>query len=136
MRFGNAFIPIGAAWSSPFTRWQGALSELSSIDLATQVTVRAMADRELDPSVITSIALGMTVPQREAFYGTPTLAHRIGAATLSGPLIAQACATSAAVLAHAAHLVEVSSDRSSSWPSQLTARATGRTWSTRAHRGA
>ena len=110
MRVEGAFIPIGAVWSSPFTRWQGALAEVSSIDLATRVTARAMADRQLDPSMITGIALGMTVPQPEAFYATPTLAHRIGASTVSGPLIAQACATSVAVLAHAAQLVQNSSD--------------------------
>ena len=27
MRFENAYIPLDAAWSSPFVRWQGPAAE-------------------------------------------------------------------------------------------------------------
>ena len=28
MRYANACIPLGYAWSSPFARWQGPLADL------------------------------------------------------------------------------------------------------------
>mgnify|MGYP002717004024 CR=1 FL=1 len=34
MRFERAYVPVGFAWSSPFARWQGVLSEVNSLDLA------------------------------------------------------------------------------------------------------
>lgn len=34
MRYENAAIPAGLAWSSPFTRCQGSLAEVSSLDPA------------------------------------------------------------------------------------------------------
>ena len=45
--------------------------------------------------------LGLTVPQKESFYGAPTLAARLGFPGVSGPMISQACATSVAAI-HAA----------------------------------
>ncbi|ABG04799.1 hypothetical protein Rxyl_1844 [Rubrobacter xylanophilus DSM 9941] len=45
MKFEKAYIPAGFAWSSPFARWQGALSEVSSLDLAVDVT-RAAFERQ------------------------------------------------------------------------------------------
>src|ERR1041384_3909046 len=47
------------------------------------------------------LVLGLTVPQKESFYGAPTLAARLGLDAVSGPLIMQACATSVAAI-HAA----------------------------------
>src|SRR5581483_9006796 len=70
------------------------------------------------------LVLGWTIPQPEAFYGAPTLAVRIGADGLTGPMISQACATGVASLAAAAgqvtagagtHLV-VTTDRTSNGP--------------------
>ncbi|MCT9870417.1 thiolase family protein [Paenarthrobacter aurescens] len=136
MRFERAFIPLGAAWSTPFSRWQGSLASLSSLDVAADVTRRALADRGVDPASLTNIALGMTIPQPEAFYATPSLAYRIGAPTLGGPMIAQACATSAAVLSHAAQTVEgsnedelvlaVTADRTSNGPHLVYPTGAGR----------
>ena len=40
----------------------------------------------------TSSCSGLTIPQKESFYGAPTLAARLGFAGVSGPMIAQACA--------------------------------------------
>jgi hypothetical protein len=37
MRYQNVAIPAGMAWSSPFAKWQGSLSEVHSIDLVTTV---------------------------------------------------------------------------------------------------
>src|ERR1700743_2911531 len=95
MRFENAYIPLEGAWSSPFVRWQGPVAELSSLDVAAQVTERALRDRgnrwEID-----ELVLGLTVPQRHSFYGAPTLAARLGLGEISGPLLMQACAPSVA----------------------------------------
>src|SRR4029453_13005925 len=50
---------------------------------------------------IEELVLGQTVPQRESFYGPPTLAARLGFERVAGPCSAQACATSVACI-HAA----------------------------------
>jgi acetyl-CoA acetyltransferase family protein len=110
MRYEHACIPLGAAWSSPFARWQGALSEISSLDLAVLATRRALADRGIPAEEITQIVLGWTVPQEAAFYGAPTVAAKIGAPGVTGPMVAQACATSVAAIALAALTVEGGED--------------------------
>ena len=127
MRFNNVAIPAGMAWSSPFVKWQGALSEVHSIDLAADVTGRALAERNIEPSQIEGLVLGWTIPQKDIFYGTPTLAGRLGAGAVSGPMISQACATSVACLTAAAAAVQagaglqlvVATDRTSNGPQVL-----------------
>jgi acetyl-CoA acetyltransferase len=98
MRFDDAVIPLDSAWSSPFVRWQGPAAELSSLDVAAQVTGSALAARSWE---VDELVLGLTVPQLGSFYGAPTLAARLGLGAVSGPLIMQACATSVACV-HAA----------------------------------
>jgi acetyl-CoA C-acetyltransferase len=107
MRFSNAAIPLGLAWSSPFCRWQGPLAEMSSVDLAVDVTARALGSRGLTPADITHYVLGTTVPQVTSFYGITTIVRRLGAPLAMGPTIAQACATSAACVQAAATEVEL-----------------------------
>jgi acetyl-CoA acetyltransferase len=127
MHFSNVAIPAGMAWSSPFAKWQGALAEVHSIDLAADVTGRALAERKIEAGQVTGLVLGWTVPQRDIFYGAPTLAARLGAATVSGPMISQACATSVACLGAAASAVAagaglqlvVTTDRVSNGPQVL-----------------
>jgi len=98
MRFDDVVIPLDAAWSSPFVRWQGPVAELSSLDVAAQVTSKALEGSSWE---IDELVLGLTVPQKQSFYGAPTLAARLGLGAVSGPLIMQACATSVACV-HAA----------------------------------
>src|SRR5215213_2232818 len=125
MRFDKAYIPAGFAWSSPFARWQGALSEVSSLDLAVDVTRAAFERRGFSPDELTGLVLGWTVPQRDIFYGAPSLAARLGAPGLTGPMISQACATSVACIHSAAATTEgddsevtlvVTTDRTSNGP--------------------
>ncbi|HEX6548411.1 MAG TPA: thiolase family protein [Candidatus Dormibacteraeota bacterium] len=124
MRFENAAIPLGFAWSSPFVRWQGALAEMSSLDVAADVTARALEQRGLPADRIQKLVLGWTVPQPSIFYGASTLAARIGAEGVAGPMISQACATSAVCVEAAAMGVEkgdglalvVATDRTSNGP--------------------
>ena len=101
MQYTDVAIPLGSAWSSPFAKWQGTLAEVPSLDLAVAVTSRALADRAIDPAGIDGLVLGWTIPQQDIFYGAPTLAARLGATGISGPMVSQACATSVAAL-HAA----------------------------------
>jgi acetyl-CoA acetyltransferase len=125
MRYRDVAIPLGHAWSSPFAKWQGTLAETPTVDLATAVTTRALADRAVDPADLAGIVFGWTVPQLDIFYGAPTLAARLGATGISGPMISQACATSVAAIHAAAGTVEsgggtqlvVTADRVSNGPS-------------------
>jgi acetyl-CoA C-acetyltransferase len=124
MRYTDVAIPAGMAWSSPFVKWQGSLAEVSSIDLAADVTARALAGRQVESGQIDGLVFGWTIPQQDIFYGAPTLAARLGAGAVSGPMISQACATSVACLAAAAGAVEtgaalqlvVTTDRTSNSP--------------------
>jgi acetyl-CoA C-acetyltransferase len=100
MKFDDVCIPLEAAWSSPFVRGPGPAGEINSLDLAHRVTERALADRGVQWP-LQELVLGTTIPQLGAFYGAPTLAARLDLGDISGPSIAQACATSVAGL-HAA----------------------------------
>jgi acetyl-CoA C-acetyltransferase len=132
VRFENTIIPLRAAWSSPFVRWQGPTADLNSLELARQVTERALRERAIQWPV-EELLLGWTIPQKEAFYGAPTLAAQLGFAGVSGPMISQACATSVAALHAAAASQEphamgarlvVTTDRTSNGP-HLTYPRTG-----------
>ena len=134
MKFQQAALPLPLLWSSPFARWQGSLADVSSLDLAAAVTGDALADRQFDRTAIDRIVLGMTIPQAHSFYGAPWLASRLGLPDVSGPLIAQACATSVACLVAAAAEVEadaqalplvVTTDRTSNGPLLVYPRSQG-----------
>lgn len=121
----NAFIPYRAYWCTPFVRWQGALSHLHSVRLAAHVAALGLDARGVDPGLFDSGVLGMTIPQQNGFYGLPWLCGLLGAPQVSGPTIAQACATSARVMACAADEIEmgrsqcvlaVTTDRTSNGP--------------------
>lgn len=106
MKFERSYLPVRHLWSSPFIRWQGSLANVSSNELAVLVTADAIAQRNLDAGAITSLVVGQTVPQNDSFYAPPYIATRLGAPKISGPLIAQACATSVACITSAAGSVE------------------------------
>jgi acetyl-CoA acetyltransferase len=106
MRYEDAYIPYGGYWSTPFCRWQGSFADLHPIKFAAEVTKQALLERELEPAEFDSLYLGTTVPSRSSFYGAPWLAGMIGAEGITGPMISQACATSARVIGSAAYEVE------------------------------
>lgn len=111
MKFTDAYIPFGMSWTSPFAKWQGPLAEINSLDLAVDVTGRALEARGLPAEEITEWTLGCTVPQQFGFYGVMLVARRLGAGEHGGPWIARACATSAAVVEHLATQVELGAHR-------------------------
>ncbi len=96
------FIPYGGYWSSPFVRWQGALSHLHSVELAAHVTRDALGARGLDATDLDLALYGWTVIQPEIFYAGPWFTALIGAEGLACPVVNQACATGARLLATAA----------------------------------
>jgi acetyl-CoA acetyltransferase family protein len=101
----EAFIPYGQYWTTPFARWQGALSHLHSLKFAAHVAKAELARRGGAQDMLTSAVLGTTVPQKHAFYGAPWVMGMIGAPDVTGPTLAQACATSAACVQQAQFLV-------------------------------
>jgi len=127
MSFEKTYIPYGGYWSTPFVKWQGSYANLHPIKFAAQITQRALEERHIAPEVFTGLYLGMTVPAQNSFYGAPWLAGMIGAADITGPMFAQACATSARVVGSAATAVEsveetilcITTDRTSNGPHML-----------------
>jgi acetyl-CoA acetyltransferase family protein len=107
MPLNKAFVPYGAYFSSPFARWQGSFGTEHAVKLAAAVTRDVLADRKIDPGALDGLILGTTVPQQDAFYGAPWLSAMIGAPSITGATVAQACATSARVIASSALEVEV-----------------------------
>ena len=134
MKFGNAAFASQMLWSSPFVRWQGGLADVSSIDLAAAVTNDALTQREVDRAAINRLVVGLSVPQLHSFYAVPWLASRLQLPAVTGPLIAQACATSVACIVSAALEVEagehglkliVTTDRTSNGPLLVYPRSQG-----------
>jgi acetyl-CoA acetyltransferase family protein len=106
MQLTKAFIPYGAYWSTPFCRWQGSLAGVSALKLLGDVAPRALKARGIAPDAFDGLVLGWTVPQKHFFYGAPWVAGMIGAPSISGQMVSQACATSARALHNAALEVE------------------------------
>jgi acetyl-CoA acetyltransferase len=110
MPFEKVFVPYGGYWTTPFCRWQGSFGHLNAIPFAGEIAVRFLKEREISPEIFDELMLGMTVPQKHSFYGGPWLTGLIGATAITGPIISQACATGARVMATAAHEVETSEE--------------------------
>ena len=95
MAFKNTYIPYGGYWSTPFCAWQGSFQNLHAIEFAAEIGKRFLQEKKISPKVFDEVILGITIPQRSSFYGTPWLAGMIGADHVTGPMIGQACATGA-----------------------------------------
>jgi len=125
MRFENAYLPVGGYWSTPFCKWQGMLAPLHPVHLAADAVRKALPARGIEVKDLDSLVFGWTIPSRRIFYGAPWLAGLIGAPGITGAMISQACATSAAAVAHAASQIDaggaaatlvVTTDRCSNGP--------------------
>ena len=111
MALEKAFVPFGCYWSTPFCRWQGSFANLHSLKFAAECAQRALGERKVPVEALETIVLGWTVPQKSAFYGAPWVAGMIGAPGITGPMIGQACATSAKCVQTAAYEVEAGASR-------------------------
>jgi len=96
-----AEIPYGCYWSTPFFKWQGSVQHLHSLKFAAWVSGRELKKRDISVDTFDHGILGTSVPQHQAFYGMPWLAGLMGADRLTGPSVAQACATGTRCLANA-----------------------------------
>ena len=105
MRFQNAFIPYRAYWSTPFCKWQGALSREHPLKLGARCAAAMLENLSLSATELDALHFGATVPQHQCFFGAPWIAAMLGAEHVTGPTVAQACATSARLLASAASAV-------------------------------
>jgi len=103
----KAEIPYGAYWSTPFAKWQGSLSRLHSLKLAAHVAAFELDKRDIPASVFDYGVLGVTTPQKHAFYGLPWVMGMLGAGTVGGPTVSQACATSVRSMLAAVQEIEV-----------------------------
>jgi len=102
----KAHIPYGAYWSTPFARWQGSFANLHSVEFAAHVAKQELARRKIAPESFDYGVLGITVLQKQTFYGLPWFAGLAGLGHVGGPTVMQACATSVRVLATAAEEIE------------------------------
>ena len=91
--FRDVEIPYGCYWSTPFVKWQGSLAHLHSIEFGAWVCRRKLERLEINTSLIDHAVFGTTVIQRHGFYGLPWLSGLAGLGQVTGPTLAQACAT-------------------------------------------
>lgn len=103
MNLDDVRIPYGAYWSTPFSRWQASFAHLHSMRFAAHTAAKVFKDKNIPLDQIDHAILGMTVPQEKSFWGVPWTMSLMGCSDVSGPTIAQACATSARCVAEAAH---------------------------------
>src|SRR5512136_1939754 len=108
--FNNVYVPYKGYWSSPFCRWQGALQNQHAVELAAAAAKRFFELRGITPDTFDGIVYGATIPQPLWFYDAPWFATLIGNPDISGPRIAQACATSTVSLNYAASSIETGSN--------------------------
>jgi acetyl-CoA acetyltransferase len=111
MALSKAFVPYGCYWSTPFCRWQGSFANQHSLKFAAEIAQKALADRKVPVETLETLVLGWTVAQKSCFYGAPWVAGMIGAVGITGPMIGQACATSAKCVQTAASEVESDASR-------------------------
>jgi acetyl-CoA acetyltransferase len=102
----DSCIPYGAYWSTPFSKWQGSFSHLHAIEFAAHVGKQSLLSKDIPVQEFDYGVLGTTIPQLSIFYGLPWLTGMLGASQVGGPTIAQACATSARVMAAASAEIE------------------------------
>ena len=102
MRLTNAWVPYGGYWTTPFSKWQGSFAGLPPIPFAADVASRALEEKGIHKSQFDGLCLGWTVPSRHGFYGGPWIGALMGMTDVTGPNIAQACATSVRCLAYGA----------------------------------
>jgi len=105
--FDKAFVPYKGYWSSPFCRWQGQFQNENSGELAAATAKRFFELRKITPDIFDGLVYGATIPQRWWFYDAPHFATLIGNPDISGPRVAQACATSTVSLNYAAAAIQL-----------------------------
>jgi len=96
--FEKVFIPYKGYWSSPFSRWQMSFQNIHPIELVAQTARKFFELRGYSPGLFDGCVLGMTIGMPSWFYGNPWFCALMGNDKISGPLLSQACATSATAI--------------------------------------
>ena len=104
--FTKTYIPHKGYWSSPFSRWQGTLQSIHSIELGAVTAKKFLALRGYTPDIFDGIVLGMKVAQKKIFHAAPWFCAMMGNDRITGQLVSQACATSASCIYTAATRIE------------------------------
>jgi acetyl-CoA acetyltransferase family protein len=104
--FKNVYVPYKGYWSSPFCAWQGSFQNQNAVDLAAATAKKFFELRGITPDIFDSIVFGATIPQKNWFFDAPNFSSQIGNPGLSGPRVAQACATSTVSIKVAASFIE------------------------------
>jgi acetyl-CoA acetyltransferase len=102
----NAFIPFKGYYSTPFCRWQGALSNENAIVLGGKTGARWLAHKNWDPDMFDYLILGITVGQPHHFYSSAWASALMGLGSKPGVSISQACTTGATCIYQAGTGVE------------------------------
>ena len=106
MSYERAFIPYGGYWTTPFCKWQGKFSGLHPIRFAADICGQALAQKSIPVDTFDALCVGMTVPSKSALYAGPWLAGMMGNPNITGPTLAQACATSVRSIAYGTEQLE------------------------------
>jgi acetyl-CoA acetyltransferase len=126
--FKNVYVPYKGYWSSPFCGWQGSFQNQNAVELAAATAKKFFELRGITPDIFDGIVFGATIPQKGWFFDAPNFAMLMGNPNISGPRVAQACATSTVSINVASSFVEAGSnsnvlvgtcDRSSNCPNIL-----------------
>jgi len=74
MKLDNVAVPLGRAWTSPFCRWQGALSEVSDVALEAGESLVSVAAGDTVRWVIGDTASGTGASRRTHILVKPSAA--------------------------------------------------------------
>jgi acetyl-CoA acetyltransferase family protein len=105
----KSYIPYGGFYSTPFCRWQGRMANENAIVLGANTAKRWFASRNLDPTIVDYLYLGMTVGQNRMFYGHTWAGGMLmdGKKNVPCLFVHQACTTSATCIHLAAVNIEI-----------------------------
>ncbi len=104
--FSRVFIPYRGYWSSPFSRWQMSFQNEHPIKLLAETTKKFLELRSINVNDFDGCVFGMTIGMPSWFYANPWYCALIGNDRISGPIISQACSTSATCIYTAACNIE------------------------------
>lgn len=110
--FSKCFVPYKGYWSSPFCKWQGSFQNEVAVELAAETAKKFFELRGYQPDQFDGIVFGSTIPQKWWFYDSPQFATLMGNPNISGPRVAQACATSTVSVNYAASSIELGDQKS------------------------
>ena len=102
----KAFIPYKGYYSTPFSKWQGSISNENAIILGGETSKRWLAEINWDPGMFDYLVLGITVSQHYQFFSSPYAAAIMGAGQIPAMTVSQACTTGATSIYQASVGVE------------------------------